>query len=383
MSTLLIFIIVLGILVFVHELGHFVVARRNGIKAEEFGFGFPPRMVGVVKNAETGKWETVWGNKEVVSPNTVYSLNWIPLGGFVRIKGEDGSQRDKDSFAVQSAWVRTKVLVAGVAMNFLLAWVFISIVLMAGFPQMADPNGAGEGSGKRFIQISEVKPNTPAEAMGLQFGDVIQGIDGKKPANVEQVQKYIADHKGQEIVLQVERGKEKLTLAGVPRTDYPEGEGSLGIALGETEIVRYPWYQAIWEGARTTYGLTLAILGGLFDLLKSLLGFESAMGLEGVSGPVGIAHLTKQVSELGLVYLMYFTAILSINLGIINILPIPALDGGRVLFVLIEVLKGSPVSQRIEGLFHQFGFIALLLLMVLVTVHDLGKFRLFERLFGG
>jgi regulator of sigma E protease len=383
MSTLLIFIIVLGILVFVHELGHFVVARRNGIKAEEFGFGFPPRMVGVVKNAETGKWETVWGNKEVVSPNTVYSLNWIPLGGFVRIKGEDGSQRDKDSFVVQSAWVRTKVLVAGVAMNFLLAWVFISIVLMAGFPQMADPNGAGEGSGKRFIQISEVKPNTPAEAMGLQFGDVIQGIDGKKPANVEQVQKYIADHKGQEIVLQVERGKEKLTLAGVPRTDYPEGEGSLGIALGETEIVRYPWYQAIWEGARTTYGLTLAILGGLFDLLKSLLGFESAMGLEGVSGPVGIAHLTKQVSELGLVYLMYFTAILSINLGIINILPIPALDGGRVLFVLIEVLKGSPVSQRIEGLFHQFGFIALLLLMVLVTVHDLGKFRLFERLFGG
>jgi regulator of sigma E protease len=383
MSTLLIFIIVLGILVFVHELGHFVVARRNGIKAEEFGFGFPPRMVGVVKNAETGKWETVWGNKEVVSPNTVYSLNWIPLGGFVRIKGEDGSQRDKDSFAVQSAWVRTKVLVAGVAMNFLLAWVFISIVLMAGFPQMADPNGAGEGSGKRFIQISEVKPNTPAEAMGLQFGDVIQGIDGKKPANVEQVQKYIADHKGQEIVLQVERGKEKLTLAGVPRTDYPEGEGSLGIALGETEIVRYPWYQAIWEGARTTYGLTLAILGGLFDLLKSLLGFESTMGLEGVSGPVGIAHLTKQVSELGLVYLMYFTAILSINLGIINILPIPALDGGRVLFVLIEVLKGSPVSQRIEGLFHQFGFIALLLLMVLVTVHDLGKFRLFERLFGG
>jgi regulator of sigma E protease len=383
MSTLLIFIIVLGILVFVHELGHFVVARRNGIKAEEFGFGFPPRMVGVVKNAETGKWETVWGNKEVVSPNTVYSLNWIPLGGFVRIKGEDGSQRDKDSFAVQSAWVRTKVLVAGVAMNFLLAWVFISIVLMAGFPQMADPNGAGEGSGKRFIQISEVKPNTPAEAMGLQFGDVIQGIDGKKPANVEQVQKYIADHKGREIVLQVERGKEKLTLAGVPRTDYPEGEGSLGIALGETEIVRYPWYQAIWEGARTTYGLTLAILGGLFDLLKSLLGFESAMGLEGVSGPVGIAHLTKQVSELGLVYLMYFTAILSINLGIINILPIPALDGGRVLFVLIEVLKGSPVSQRIEGLFHQFGFIALLLLMVLVTVHDLGKFRLFERLFGG
>jgi regulator of sigma E protease len=380
MMTAIIFLIVLGLLVFVHELGHFTVARRNGIKAEEFGFGFPPRLVGAVKDAETGKWRTVWGNEEVVSPTTVYSLNWIPLGGFVRIKGEDGTQKDPDSFATKPAWVRVKVLAAGVAMNFLLAWLLISVVLMAGFPQAAEP-GSG-GSPDRSIQISEVRPDTPAEAMGLQFGDVVISIDGEKMGSVAQVQEYIALHKGREIAVEVERGGERLTFRGAPRTDYPPSEGSLGIGLGETEMVSYPWYRAFWEGAKATYGLTVALTVGIFSLLGDLVTGNSA-NLQAVSGPVGIAHLTGQVTDLGLVYLLYFTAILSINLGIINILPFPALDGGRILFVLIEAVKGSPVSQRLEGAFHQVGFLALLLLMVLVTVHDFSRFRIMEKLFGG
>jgi regulator of sigma E protease len=376
LSTILIFIIVLGILVFVHELGHFVVARRNGIKAEEFGFGFPPRAVGVVKNAETGQWETIWGNREAVSPNTVYSLNWIPLGGFVRIKGEDGTHKDADSFAVKSAWVRVKVLAAGVVMNFLLAWVLISFVLMAGFPQMVSPDAGASPDKKITVRISGVKPNTPAKEMGLQFNDVILSIDGKKVGSVAEVQEYIASHKGREISLQVERGKEKLSLKGTPRTEYPDNEGSLGIALGETELVSYPWHTAFWHGAVATYNVTVAMTMAIFDLVKGLFG-ASNVGLDSVSGPVGIALQTKEISDLGMVYLLYFTAILSINLGIINILPFPALDGGRIFFVLIEAVKGSPVSQRVEGMFHQFGFLLLLLLMVLVTVHD------FDRLFGG
>lgn len=380
MVTVLIFLLVLGVLVFVHEMGHFIVARRNGIKADEFGFGFPPRIAGLVWDDTKKKHRFVKGSEEVVSPYTVYSLNWIPLGGFVKIKGEDGEQKDADSFAMKSAWIRIKVLAAGVTMNFLLAWVLISIVLMSGFPQAVDPQSPV--SGKRDIQISEVLPNTPADAMGLRFGDKIISVGDSKALSVANVQEYIVAHKGQAITLHIIRGTEAMTLQGTPRTQYPQNEGSLGIGLGETEMISYSWYESIWQGALATYNLTSAMLVGIFDIVKGLV-TGTHEGLSSVSGPVGIAKLTGQVSDLGLVYLLYFAAILSINLGIINILPIPALDGGRIVFILIEIIKGSPVSQKIEGLFHQIGFTLLLLLMVWVTVNDFSKFHILGRLFGG
>src|SRR3989338_3651777 len=140
MITIFIFLILLGLLIFVHELGHFLVAKWNGIKSHEFGFGFPPRLVGVVKNDATGRYKVIWGNRDVKSPHTVYSLNWLPLGGFVKIKGEDGHSQDPDSFAGKSAWIRTKVLGAGVAMNFIFAWLLISIVFTLGLPQPIDPS---------------------------------------------------------------------------------------------------------------------------------------------------------------------------------------------------------------------------------------------------
>lgn len=379
MITVILFLLVLGLLVFVHEMGHFVVARRNGIKADEFGFGFPPRIGGVVWDDETQKHRFVKGNEEVESPHTVYSLNWIPLGGFVRIKGEDGVTKDPDSFATKSAWVRIKVLAAGVVMNFLLAWVLISFVLMMGFPQQVDPQTSP--SGKRDIQISQVLPNTPAEAMGLRFGDAILTIGAERALSVAQVQDYILSNKGQKISLQVKRGDQVLSLEGMPRIDYPQNEGSLGIGLGETEEISYPWYEAFWQGAISTYHLTVGMLDGLYSIFKGLITGTHA-GLSDVSGPVGMAKLTGQVSDLGFVYLVYFAAILSINLGIINILPIPALDGGRIFFILIEVVKGSPLSQKTEGIFHQIGFITLLLLMLLVTIHDFSKFNIFGNLFG-
>ena len=382
MMTVIIFLLVLGVLVFVHELGHFMVARRNGIKADEFGFGFPPRIAGLVWDDAKKRHRLVKGGEDVVSPHTVYSLNWIPLGGFVKIKGEDGEQKDKDSFAVKSAWVRIKVLAAGVTMNFILAWVLISLVLTLGFPQQVDPQSPV--SGKRDIQISQVLPGTPAEAMGLHPGDIILALGNasEKAMSVAQTQEYILAHKGQTITLYIERGAKQLTLTGMPRADYPQNEGSLGIGLGETELVRYAWYESLWQGAIETYHLTTAMLFGIFDIFKGLF-TGTHEGLSDVSGPVGIAKLTGQMSSLGLVYLLYFAAILSINLGIINILPIPALDGGRILFILIEIIKGSRVSQRVEGVFHQIGFVALLLLMVIVTVHDFSKFHIFGKLFGG
>ncbi len=378
MLTIIIFVVLLGLLVFVHELGHFLTAKRNGIRVEEFGFGFPPRLGGFVKDETTGKYKMVWGNKEMPSHQTVYSLNWIPLGGFVKIAGEDGHDTsDPESFAGKPAWMRIKVLAAGVFMNFLFAWFLLSLVLMIGLPQPIEPSEHGKYPGEK-IQILQVVSGTPAESMGLKAGDEILSINGQEITVMDQVSQEIAGHKGETITVSVDRFGEKLSLSGAPRTTYPATEGALGISFSETAVVSYPWYEAIYRGALTTYNITVAIFDAFGKMLLSLFGAEKT-ALD-VTGPVGIVYLTKQMSDLGLPYLLQFAALLSINLGIINILPIPALDGGRILFILIEKLKGSPVSHKVENAIHQVGFILLLLLMLLVTLRDVSQFQLLEKL---
>lgn len=380
MVTIVIFILVLGVLIFVHELGHFLTARRNGVKAEEFGFGFPPRMFGVVFDDFTKKFRLVKGNEDVESPHTVYSLNWIPLGGFVRIKGEDrDAPLEPDSFAGKSVWVRFKILVAGVVMNFLLAWVLFAVVLMLGFPEQINPEDRAQYESTQ-VQILQVQPGTPAETIGLLAGDVLKKLDTTPVKNLSVVTDYIAAHKGKEIAVTIERGGKVLVLKGTPRTDAPAGEGALGISFSETAIVEYGFLEAVWKGLEQTYLKTVEIFTVLGTMLASL--FTGAKTSVDIAGPVGIVYLTKQMSELGLAYLLYFAAILSINLGIINALPIPALDGGRILFVLIEKLKGSPVSQKVEGYVHQIGFILLLLLMVWVTFYDILRFNIWDKFFG-
>jgi len=372
MITAIIFILILGLLIFVHELGHFLTARRNGIKADEFGFGFPPRILGFVKHEITGKYKIVWGGKEVQSKNTIYSLNWIPLGGFVKIKGEEGeAKNDSDSFAEKKAWVRSKVLVAGVLMNFILAWVLISLAFMIGAPEATDP---GELAGKDAkIQIAATVPDSPAEAVGLSTGDEILKDQGEiSIQGIKSVQDYINSKKGQELTLNIKRGKDILNIKVTPRENFPKDQGPLGISLVQTKIVKYPWYQAIIKALDMVFSLIIAMFSALGLILKSLFVGQSA-GID-VAGPVGIAVLTKQAATLGFVYILQFAALLSINLGIINILPIPALDGGRVLFILIEKIKGSPVSQKVEQIFHTIGFTVLIMLMVLVTLRDVLKF---------
>lgn len=380
MTTILIFVLVLGILIFVHELGHFLTARRNGVKAEEFGFGFPPRIAGVVFDDFTKKFRFVKGNEAVESPHTVYSLNWIPLGGFVRIKGEDrDSALEPDSFAGKSAWIRFKILVAGVVMNFFLAWVLFATVLMLGFPEQIDP-GERSQYAKTQVQILQVQPGTPAEAIGLLPGDVLLSLDETPVRTLETVTDYVALHKGQEVAIALERGGKELTLRGTPRVDTPVGEGALGISFSETAVVQYGFFEALWKGLEQTYLKTVEIFTVLGSMIAGL--FTGAETGVDIAGPVGIVFLTKQMTELGLAYLLYFAAILSINLGIINALPIPALDGGRILFVLIEKLKGSPVSQRVEGYTHQIGFILLLLLMVWVTLYDILRLDVWSKFTG-
>jgi len=383
-SIIILFLIILSVLVFVHELGHFVVARRNGMRVDEFGFGFPPRLGGIVKDAKTGKWKFVWGGKLERSKNTIYSINWIPLGGFVKIKGEDGSGRDEeDSFASKSAWARIKVLAAGVTMNFALAWVIFAIVFMIGAPKaVEDEDRTGENPS---VKIGRVAENSPAAAMGLQIGDEITKLSGNALTvpnidKVSEVQKFITQNKGQEVTVTVLRGKELLDVQGMPRKEYPENEGSLGVELVRTAIVKYPIHEAVWQGLVGTYNLTIMILVAFGGMIKSLVATGTAPA--DIAGPVGIAYLTKQVADLGLVYVLQFAAVLSVNLGIINILPIPALDGGRIFFVLAEIIKGSPISKKFEQTTHAIGFSLLMLLMVVITFHDFSQFEILDKIKG-
>lgn len=372
----ILFIVILSVLVFVHEAGHFFTARRNGMRVDEFGFGFPPRAGGVVKDAQTGKWKFVWGNPKKRYENTVYSINWIPLGGFVKIKGEDGSRKgDTDSFASKSAWARIKVLGAGVAMNFVLAWVLFSFVMMVGFPREVFPgDDAFENARVQVVSLSQA---APAAEAGLALGDVLIGYEGEQGApqsfqNIEDVQAYILGNKGSEITLLVTRQGEKVRITGTPRAEYPQNEGSFGFGMAHVATVSTPWYQAPWEGLKQVGMLTILILGALGSLAQALFGGGGEI-LNEVAGPVGIAYITKQVADLGLLHILQFSAILSVNLGILNILPIPALDGGRIFFVLVEWVKGSPVNQKFEGVVHATGFALLILLMVVVTVFDINK----------
>ena len=353
------------------------------MRVHEFGFGFPPRALGISKNPKTGKWNFV-SPKVNKLPTTIYSINWIPLGGFVRIKGEDGGERrDPDSFTMKSPLARLAVLVAGVSMNFFLAWIIFSLVFMIGTPQsVSDEEKYVENA---VVQIANIAPESPAEKMGLRIGDVVKGLcyDTDMPwvtvNTVDDVKEYIDKNKGKEIKLLVERGEKDMEFKGVPRESTPEGEGALGVELLRTKVVSYPWYEAMGKAFLTVINFIGLIFLAFFGLLKSLLTTGSAPA--DIAGPVGIAFYTKQVADLGFVYVLQFAAVLSVNLGIINILPIPALDGGRVLFVLIEVIKGSPVSQKFEQTTHAVGFALLLLLMVVVTFFDFIRFDIIGKLF--
>ncbi|NTW21979.1 RIP metalloprotease RseP [Candidatus Falkowbacteria bacterium] len=367
--TVVTFILVLSVLVFVHELGHFWTARKFGVKAEEFGFGFPPRAFGIYKSV-SGKWKKVRGSKEVDdAADTIYSVNWIPLGGFVKLNEDDSESDDPNHFINMPIWKRAVVLSAGVSMNMLLAIVLISIGLMVGMPQSLDALDKNAIISDRKIQIMQIMDPSPAKNAGLAVGDIILGIDGKKFADYPAIQKYVDENKDKELTYQIKHADEIKDFKIKPEIRQETGKGGIGVALTETGLVKYPWYQAIWQGIRQTFVLAWVILVAFYDLISGLV---TGGGVSGeVAGPVGIASLTGQVARMGFVYLMQFTALLSINLAIINFLPFPALDGGRVLFLIIEKIKRKPVRRELEAIIHNFGFMLLMLLVLLVTFNDI------------
>ncbi len=366
-TTLIIFILVLGILVFVHEAGHFIMAKRAGMKVEEFGFGFPPKLFGFRRG------------------ETDYTINLIPLGGFVKILGENGDEKDQPgSFASKSAWQRFKVLVAGVSANVALAIVFFSIAAFIFVPAESEDQFYRDNNRETAVVIAGVMDDSPAKAAGMQPGDVILSIKNDA-AKVEirhntDVEKFVTDNKGKELSFEIRREKEILNMTALARQNAPANQGATGISLSEIRTISYNWYQSIWQGISVTGEVMYLTVLALFGLLKGLVSTGHVNGQ--LSGPIGIAVMTGQMADLGIIYLIQFIAMLSINLAIINALPFPALDGGRILFLAIEKMKGKPVSQQFESMVHTAGMVFLLLLMVLVTFKDLGTYDVWGKIKG-
>jgi len=378
MFTLFIFIAVLAILVLSHEFGHFIVARKNGIRVDEFGFGFPPRILGVRRYKENSRsrWKFVWGHPKDemtgVKP-TLYSFNLIPLGGFVRIKGENATEPgadDADSFLTKKVWQKASVLVAGVFMNILVAAVLLSVGYMVGLPETAD---SGRSLVNQSLHIVQVLPGKPADQAGFIIGDLVLQVGELSNPRLTQFQEYVYNHQDQEITVVLERNDEQIIQKITPRFMDETGQAGIGVAMAEIGLAKYPWYKAIYHGVAAT-GFYLKEIIIAFALLIKGIFTGSGVG-EAVSGPVGVAVLTGQVARLGIVYLIQFTALLSLNLAVLNILPIPALDGGRLFFVLLGKITRRSLTPRLEQTIHAIGFVLLMLLVVVVTVKDVGVFK--------
>lgn len=373
--TIIIFLLVLSILVFVHELGHFIVAKRSGMKVHEFGFGFPPRLVGIQKIE--GKWRIVWGNKNSGSEDTVYSINAIPLGGFVKIMGEDNDdgQVDERSFGNKPFWRRFFTLSAGVVMNFLLAGLLLAIGFMAGLPvalNNLDQVPKNATFTNRSVAILDVQKDSVAEKAGIQPSDIVLTIDGQSFATVEDLQQYIRDNRGKEMSFKVKRVNEEKTFA-VQTASEPESVVGIGLALYGK--LKFGPIAAIGQGYSTAWQQLGAIASGLYNL------FSKGDGLESLGGPVKIAQLTGQVAATGIIPLLQFAAFLSLNLALLNALPFPALDGGRILFLIIEKVRGKKNNAKFEQYANAIGFMALLLLMLVITVRDVSQLETIKSLF--
>ena len=327
-------IIFLSILVLIHELGHFLVAKKFGLLVEEFGFGLPPQI-----------WKKKIGE-------TIYSINALPFGGFVKIYGEDREEKaEKDrSFASLPIKKRSLIIFAGVLMNFLLGWLLISVIFSIGVPQA--------------ILITKVELNSPAAEIGLQAGDKILS------AGADNFIKFIDEHRGQEIVIKIERNGEIKEFKTIPRINPPAGEGALGIALMESGLAKKNLLASVWEGLKTSVEIIQAVFVAIFNLISKV--FIGQASLEQIAGPVGIVKMTAQAGNLGFVYLLQLLAFISLNLVVINILPFPALDGGRLLFLLIEKIKGSPLPARFERYANTVGMALLLFLMAIITIKEIG-----------
>lgn len=359
--SIIIFIIILGVLILVHEFGHFIVAVKSGIKVSEFGIGFPPKI------ARLFRWK-----------ETDFTLNAIPFGGFVKIFGENPEEESISgpesarSFVNKPRWIQALVLVAGVSFNIIFAWILISLGFMSGLPTPVDYGGPGVVENPKVV-ITTVSADSPAHMSGLKSGDAIKSVSSRGVAldtlTPDTVSEFIKTQEKIDVVYT--RGKDEFQTTVTPVDGIVEGRKAVGISMDLIGILRLPVHQAFWEGAKTTGSLLVAVTVGLANFL-----FDTVTGhgdFSQVTGPVGIVGMVGDVSHLGFIYLLSFTAFISLNLAVINLIPFPALDGGRLLFVLIEAITRRPISPKVANSLNGVGFVLLILLMLVVTVNDVVK----------
>lgn len=373
--VLILVILSLSLLILGHEFGHFIAAKWARVKVEEFGIGFPPRLFKKKKG------------------ETIYSINAIPFGGFVKMCGEHGEFGDKKdevgkgdmdgavdktggergnntagnnnndrSFSSKSVTKRSVIILSGVAINFILGWFAFSAVFMSGVPQ--------------HLLISDVAVDSPAESVGIKQGDIILRVGyGDRiftdPVKLSDLVELVKIAGVNEVSISVLRGEEQKNLLIRGRENPPEGQGSLGVGLLEIGFESESFFRSFISGAKEMLEFTVLIISGFFMLITKV--FVSPEILDKVAGPVGIVSAAKQAGDMGFVYFIQFFGLISVNLAVLNLLPFPALDGGRFIFLLVEKIKGSPISARFQTAVNVGGLLALLVLMVLVTIQDVSR----------
>ena len=357
--SILIVVLAIVALLALHEMGHFLIAKKLGVKVEEFGIGYPPRL---------------WGKK---IGETIYSLNLIPFGAFVRILGESEKVKNKRSFSEKTVFQRALIILGGVVAFWIIAILIMILVIgFWGLPAAVPDNYQGEITNPH-VEIIQVFSSTPASEAGLESGDEIIGIlsSGKSlenPKEVGIVQNFIKSEKEQELELKIKRGENLVNFSLVPRVNPPENEGAIGISLAKVGNIKYSWYEAPLQGLVIVGKQTAAIpimLGNIF--FRALEGEK----LEGVqfSGPIGISQMLSRAIGQGWDRFLLMISLISIWLALFNIFPIPALDGGKLLFLIIEGIRKKPISEVLERKVSACCFLILLGLMVLVTIFDITR----------
>ncbi len=366
--SLIIFILILVALIVAHEFGHFIAAKAFGIRVDEFGIFFPPRLLAFK-----------WGETE-------YTLNLLPLGGFVKIFGENGDAEAKDSsrkgevylpgaersFAKARKWQQACVIVAGIVFNLLVAWLILAAGYMHGIPTSADHKGIGQ---VQHVQatIVGVLPGSPADKAGIQEGDTVESvITGTAQlgahATASDVQAFIASHQNESLGFTVLRNGKEINAIAKPVDGLADGKKAVGIELGDVGILKLALPQALVQGALLGKEITISTASGLAGFFGQIVKGHANFGE--VSGPIGITTMGSSAVREGFVSTILLTALISINLAIINLVPIPGLDGGRLLFIAIEAITKRPISPRLSVVLTFAGFGLLILLMIVVSFHD-------------
>jgi regulator of sigma E protease len=335
------FFAVFGVVVLVHEAGHFLSARQAGIAIEEFGIGYPPRITTLF-----------------VRNGVEYTLNAIPLGGFVKLRGEE-DPTEPGSFASRSAWVRIRTLAAGVTMNVLLA-----VVLFAGVYMIGQPVLQGQ------VMVESVLPYTPADDAGMWPGDVFISVEGQPIRSFADLKARVQNLAGREIEVVLERDGEPFAVRVTPRREPPVGQGALGITIAMApgavvQTERYGLVEAIGRGVTDAVTMLGVMITGFAQI------FRGGLRAGDITGPVGIYQISGAVARSGLTSLMQWTGFLSLNLFLLNLLPIPGLDGGRIAFVLLEKIRGKRMPPQREGMAHVIGMLVLLALTAVVSAYDI------------